>query len=134
MEIIEEIVEYLLRLVFVGEKLNIIYKQHIYLIKLFHQVCHFIHPECLNNLLNELGRRQINHDFFREILHNFVPHRLHQMRFPEPDISIEEKRIICGSWRFCDGFCRRKGKLIIRPCNEGIKTIARLKQNSKILT
>ena len=133
MKIVEEIVKHFLCLVLIREKLNIINQKHIYLIKLFHQICHFIHPQRLNDLLYELGRWQINHDFFREILHNFISYRLHKMRLSQSNIPIEKERIICRSWSISHRFRSREGKLIIRPCNKSIKTITRLKENPKII-
>ena len=133
MKIVEEIVENFLRLILVRKKLNIINQKHIHLIKLFHQICHFIHPQRLNDLLYELGRWQINHDFFREVLHNFISYRLHKMRLPQSNIPIEKERIICCPWSISHCFRSRKGKLIIRPCNKSIKTITRFKKDPKII-
>jgi len=131
LEVIEYIVKYFLRFIFVCEKLYVIDKQHIDVIKFFKHIGKLIPFDCSHYFIDKFAGWQIDNYLFWKSCHNIITDRLHQMRFSKSYTSIQKQRIICLSRFSSNSFCSGKSDIIGCPDYKGIKRKFWIKKNSK---
>lgn len=121
LEVIEDIMEYLLGLVFISEELHIIDEQDIHIIEFLEDIGELIGPESRDDLIDQLACRKIDHYLLRMFRHDIISYRLHQMGLSESHRPIEEKRIIGLSRTGSDCLCSGKRDIIHGSDDKGIE-------------
>jgi len=131
LEIVEDVVEYLLRLVFVCEELHVVDKQYIHIVEFFQHVGQLVAFDRGNDFVDEFARRQIYDDLVGMLCDDVVPYRLHQMRFSESHASVKEERIVRLSWLSGHSFRSRESYIVRSSDNEGIKREFRIEEDAE---
>ena len=78
--------------------------------------------------------RKIDNNFIGVESHDLITNGLHEMSFPESDLSVDEQRIVGDTWLFSCLLCSTKGHLTAISCNEVVEGKLLIEDNSKLIT
>ncbi len=118
--------KFLLSRFFPSQELNVVNQQNVYVAVFVAKAFRPVVPDGVDEFIREFLRGNVHDAACRVMFQNVMADRMHQVRFSQPDPSVQKQRVVCFGKRLGDGERCRMGEPVPGSDHERIEGVFRI--------